>query len=39
MKASELKDLDLRELVDQLNSLDFENVGGGQGQSRRWLRF
>ncbi|MCG8394182.1 MAG: type 4a pilus biogenesis protein PilO [Pseudomonadales bacterium] len=28
MKASELKDLDLRELMDQLNSLDFENVGG-----------
>jgi type IV pilus assembly protein PilO len=28
MKASELKNLDLRELIDELNSLDFENVGG-----------
>ena len=28
MKASELKGMDLRELVDELNSLDFENVGG-----------
>ncbi len=28
MKASELKNMDLGELVDQLNSLDFENVGG-----------
>ncbi|HBC19847.1 MAG TPA: pilus assembly protein PilP, partial [Alcanivorax sp.] len=28
MKTSELKDMDLRELIDQLNSLDFENVGG-----------
>ncbi|EKF76111.1 Type 4 fimbrial biogenesis protein pilO [Alcanivorax hongdengensis A-11-3] len=28
MKASELKNLDLRELMDELNSLDFENVGG-----------
>ena len=28
MKTSELKDMDLRELLDQLNSLDFENVGG-----------
>lgn len=28
MNASELKNLDMRELVDQLNSLDFENVGG-----------
>lgn len=28
MKASELKNLDLRDLVDELNSLDFENVGG-----------
>lgn len=28
MKASDLKNLDLRELVDELNSLDFENVGG-----------
>lgn len=28
MKASELKSMDLRELVDELNSLDFENVGG-----------
>jgi len=31
MKASELKNMDLRELVDQLNSLDFENVGGWPG--------
>ena len=28
MKASELKNMDLRELIDELNSLDFENVGG-----------
>ncbi len=28
MNASELKNMDLRELVDQINSLDFENVGG-----------
>lgn len=28
MNASELKNLDLRELMDELNSLDFENVGG-----------
>ncbi len=28
MKASELKNLDVRELIDELNSLDFENVGG-----------
>ena len=28
MKASELKNMDLRELMDELNSLDFENVGG-----------
>ena len=28
MKASELKNLDLGELMDELNSLDFENVGG-----------
>ncbi len=28
MKTSELKNMDLRELVDELNSLDFENVGG-----------
>ena len=28
MKASELKNMDLRELIDQVNSLDFENVGG-----------
>ncbi|WP_323773444.1 type 4a pilus biogenesis protein PilO [Alcanivorax sp.] len=28
MKASELKNLDLSELMDELNSLDFENVGG-----------
>lgn len=28
MKASELKNLDIRELIDELNSLDFENVGG-----------
>lgn len=28
MKASELKSMDLRELIDELNSLDFENVGG-----------
>ncbi|MDX1803551.1 MAG: type 4a pilus biogenesis protein PilO [Alcanivorax sp.] len=28
MKASELKNLDLRELMDELNGLDFENVGG-----------
>lgn len=28
MKASELKSLDLSELMDELNSLDFENVGG-----------
>ena len=28
MKTSELKDMDLRELMEQLNSLDFENVGG-----------
>ncbi len=28
MNASELKNMDLRELVDQVNSLDFENVGG-----------
>lgn len=28
MKASELKGMDLRELADQLNTLDFENVGG-----------
>ncbi|MCK0153580.1 type 4a pilus biogenesis protein PilO [Alcanivorax sp. S6407] len=27
MNASELKNMDLGELVDQLNSLDFENVG------------
>ena len=27
MKASELKNMDLRELIDELNSLDFENVG------------
>ena len=27
MKASELKNMDLRELMDELNSLDFENVG------------
>ena len=27
MKASELKNLDLGELMDELNSLDFENVG------------
>lgn len=27
MKASELKNMDLRELVDELNGLDFENVG------------
>ncbi|MCH2556222.1 MAG: type 4a pilus biogenesis protein PilO [Alcanivorax sp.] len=28
MKASELKNLDVRDLIDELNSLDFENVGG-----------
>lgn len=28
MKASELKNLDVRELIDELNSLDFENIGG-----------
>ena len=28
MNASELKNMDLRELADQLNSLDFENIGG-----------
>lgn len=28
MKASDLKSLDVRELIDELNSLDFENVGG-----------
>ena len=28
MKATELKNLDVRELSDELNSLDFENVGG-----------
>lgn len=28
MKASELKNLDLGDLMDELNSLDFENVGG-----------
>ncbi len=28
MKASELKNLDLGELMDEINSLDFENVGG-----------
>lgn len=28
MNASELKNMDLRELVDQINGLDFENVGG-----------
>lgn len=28
MGASELKNMDLRELVEQLNGLDFENVGG-----------
>lgn len=28
MKASELKNMDLRELADQLGTLDFENVGG-----------
>lgn len=27
MKASELKDLDLGSLIDELNNLDFENVG------------
>ena len=31
MNASELKNMDLRELVDQINSLDFENVGGWPG--------
>ncbi len=31
MNASELKNMDLRELVDQLNSLDFENVGSWPG--------
>ena len=28
MKASELKNMDMRELIDELNNLDFENVGG-----------
>lgn len=28
MKASELKNMDMRELIEELNSLDFENVGG-----------
>lgn len=28
MRASDLKNMDLRELADQLGSLDFENVGG-----------
>lgn len=28
MSASELKNMDVRELIDQLNSLDFDNVGG-----------
>ncbi|ASK35273.1 type IV pilus inner membrane component PilO [Alloalcanivorax mobilis] len=28
MKASDLKNLDVRDLIDELNSLDFENVGG-----------
>lgn len=28
MKASDLKDMDLQELIDQLQSLDMENVGG-----------
>lgn len=28
MKASELKNLDVRELIDEINSLDFENLGG-----------
>lgn len=31
MNASELKNMDLRELVDQLNGLDFENVGSWPG--------
>lgn len=31
MNASELKNMDLGELVDQLNSLDFENVGSWPG--------
>lgn len=28
MKASDLKNLDVRELIDEINSLDFENIGG-----------
>ena len=28
MKAADLKNLDLRDLVDELNNLDFENLGG-----------
>lgn len=28
MNASELKNMDLRDLVDQISTLDFENVGG-----------